>query len=390
MIPISKTLLDNSIIKDVSKVLKSGWLVQGKKVSEFESAWSKYSGSKYSCATTSCTSGLIIALKALNVKIGDEVIVPSFTWVSTANVVELVGAKPVFIDISLDDFNLDVDHLIKLINKKTKAIIAVHLFGMPAYMNKINYLAKKYKLFVIEDAACGFGSYIKNKHVGNFGDIAVFSFHPRKAITTGEGGMITCKNKNIYKKLKILRDHGAYISDFQRHFSKEPYFLADHVLPGYNQRMTDIQAAVGLGQIKFAKLIENQRKHFAKVYNMYLKDIDELVLPKINIENKLFNGFQSYPCLIKIKNKNLSSIKKGNYTRNKLMKYLFDRGVSTRPSTHAIHLLSFYKRKYKIHKLKYINSFIANECSISLPLYYGITNREIKKVCNDIKKFFKN
>ena len=389
MIPISKTIISSKSANEVSKVIKSGWLVQGKKVKEFEESWSRFTKLKFSSATTSCTSGMILALKALNISHGDEVIVPSFSWISTANVVELVGAKPIFCDITLDDFNIDTEKIEKLINKKTKAIIPVHLFGYPAKMDVIMKIAKKFKLFVIEDAACGFGSYINDKHVGNFGDFGVFSFHPRKAITTGEGGMINCLNLNNKKKISILRDHGAFVSDFQRHNSSKPFFLADHVEAGYNQRMTDFQATLGVTQMKEAKKILDSRRKIAALYINELKSVKQLRLPSTNRKYK--NGFQSFPCLLNIfKKKNLQEINKVNKIRNKLMVFLYDKKISTRPATHAIHLLSYYKNKYKFKSDKFINSKIANDCSISLPLFYGIKISEVKFVCKQIRFFFKH
>lgn len=387
LIPISKTILKDSAIKSVKQVLKSGWLVQGKKVKEFENKWSEFTKLKYSCATTSCTSGLLMALNVLNISKGDEVLVPAFTWVSTANVVELLGAKPIFIDISLDDFNINQNLIESKITKKTKAIIVVHLFGAPANMKEINKIANKHKLFVIEDAACGFGSYINDKHVGNFGDIGVFSFHPRKSITTGEGGMINCKNKTIYKRLKALRDHGAHISDFQRHHSNKPYFLSDHILPGYNSRLTDIQAAIGIDQLDYAFDILSQRKKIAHFYYDTLNEINNLKLP--HNSKKYQNGFQSFPCLIKDDYNSLKKINQARNLRNKLMEYLFKNGISTRPATHSIHLLSFYKKKYNLKKQDFLNSLIANDCSISLPIYYGMTLQEANFITNKIIHFFK-
>lgn len=388
LIPISKTILKDSAIKSVKQVLKSGWLVQGKKVREFENKWSEFTKLKYSCATTSCTSGLLMALNVLNISKGDEVLVPAFTWVSTANVVELSGAKPIFIDISLDDFNINQNLIECKITKKTKAIIVVHLFGAPANMKEINKIANKHNLFVIEDAACGFGSYINDKHVGNFGDIGVFSFHPRKSLTTGEGGMINCKNKTIYKRLKALRDHGAHISDFQRHHSNKPYFLSDHIIAGYNNRMTDIQAAIGVDQLKYAKKILRDRRCIANFYYNELSNLKIFKLPMVAKNNK--NGFQSFPCLIFRSFENISDIKKINLIRNKLMEYLYENDISTRPATHSVHLLSFYKNKYNLKRQDFLNSYYANECSISLPIYYGLKLNDAEKVVKFIQLFFKN
>src|SRR5210317_1468016 len=216
-IPIARTNLTKDEINSVLEPLNSGWLVQGPKVQEFEDKWSKFTDAKYSIAVTSCTSALHLSLVALGIGSDDEVIVPAFTWISSANVVEHVNAKVVFCDIDLENFNIDISKIESKITNKTKAIIPVHLFGLAADMLNINLIAKKHNLKIIEDAACGFGSRYKGQHVGTFGDTGCFSFHPRKAITTGEGGMITTNNTVLAEKLRCLRDHGAAMSDLQRH-----------------------------------------------------------------------------------------------------------------------------------------------------------------------------
>ena len=227
-IPISKTILNENEISSVLEPLRSGWLVQGPKVRDFEEKWCKFTKSKYSIAVTSCTTAMTLSLIALGFKEGDEAIVPAFTWISTANVVEQLGGKVVFCDINLDTFNLDLSQIENKITTKTKVILPVHLFGLPVEMDPIIKLSKKYNLKIIEDAACGFGSYYKGKHVGSFGDTGCFSLHPRKSITTGEGGIITTQDDKIAEKIRILRDHGASISDLQRHHGPKPYILSDH------------------------------------------------------------------------------------------------------------------------------------------------------------------
>ncbi len=387
MIPISKTILKKNEINSVLKPLKSGWLVQGQNVAEFENSWSSFTNSNYSIATTSCTSGLHLSLMALDLKPDSEVIVPAFTWISTANVVEQMGAKPIFCDINPDTFNIDVSKIERLITKKTKGIIPVHLFGLAADMKEIKYIAKKYGLWILEDAACGFGSLYKNKHVGTIGDIGVFSLHPRKSITTGEGGMITTNYKKFDKSLRILRDHGANMSDFKRHHGNKPYELCDHTLPGLNQRMTDIQGILGLGQMKRAQKIVNERRKIANEYNIAFKNITELKTP---FEAKGFiHGYQSYPCLIKIDKLSENEIKKNKVKRNKLMIKLQKKGISTRPATHAVHMLAYYKKKYSFKPNDYLNSFYANDCSISLPLFNGMKKSEYNYVIDEVLKILR-
>ncbi len=381
-VPIARTSLTKEEINSVIDPLESGWIVQGPKVNEFQEKWSNFTGAKHSIAVTSCTSAMHISLAAAGFKSGDEAIVPAFTWISTANVVEHLGGKAVFCDIDLDTFNINIDQIESKITKKTRAILPVHLFGLSADMEPILELAKKYNLIVIEDAACGFGSYYKGIHVGNFGDAGCFSFHPRKAITTGEGGMITTKSDSLSRKLNRLRDHGAETSDLQRHLGKKPYLLADHPDAGFNQRMTDIQAALGSSQMDRANQISKERKRLAKIYDEELAAVSWLQLP--SAPEGYDHGYQSYPCIFtpeKITKKNIVKINQG---RNSFMNQLLAKGISTRPATHAVHMLKYYSNKYDISPDDYPNSWFANECSISLPLFHGLKADEQEYVIKEI------
>ena len=389
-VPIARTSLLESEIQSVMEPLRSGWLVQGPKVREFEDKWSAFTGAKHSIAVTSCTTGLHLSLAALGLQPDDEVIVPAFTWISTANVVEHLGAKVVFCDIDLETFNLDVRQLTSLITSKTKAILPVHLFGMAADMEPINAFAKQYKLWVVEDAACGFGSRYQEQHVGTLGHMGVFSFHPRKAITTGEGGMITTQDDDLAAKLRRLRDHGAAMSDLQRHLGARPYLLADHPDAGYNQRMTDLQAALGSAQMDRASEIIAERKRLAARYDEAFASLEWLQTPaKVHGYD---HGYQSYPCLfepqrLKTAAKNIAAaeIKIINEVRNSWMDQLQQLGISTRPATHAVHMLSFYQQKYSLKPEDFPNAFAANDCSISLPLFHGMTQEEQDYVIDQVR-----
>jgi dTDP-4-amino-4,6-dideoxygalactose transaminase len=321
-------------------------------------------------------------LAALGIQPGDEVIVPAFTWISTANVVEHLGAKVVFCDIDLNTFNIDAVQLEKKISPHTKAIIPVHLFGLSADIDPILNLAKQHKLWVIEDAACGFGTRYKGQHVGTFGDTGSFSFHPRKAITTGEGGMITTNNDELAEKLKRLRDHGAAMSDLQRHLGARPYLLADHPDAGYNQRMTDLQAALGSAQMDRATNIICERQRLAKIYDDAFKSLSWLKTP--TKEGQYEHGYQSYPCLFQPEPLNLESCNRVHELRNQWMDTLQKMGISTRPATHAVHMLGFYRDKYGLKPQDYPNAFIANDCSISLPLFHGMTAEEQQFVIQQV------
>jgi perosamine synthetase len=383
-VPIARTSLLESEIQSVMEPLRSGWLVQGPKVREFEDKWSAFTGAKHSIAVTSCTTGLHLSLAALGLQPDDEVIVPAFTWIATANVVEHLGANVVFCDIDLETFNLDVQRLPSLLTSKTKAILPVHLFGMAADMGPINAFAKQHKLWVVEDAACGFGSRYEGQHVGTLGRTGVFSFHPRKAITTGEGGMITTQDDELAAKLRRLRDHGAGMSDLQRHLGARPYLLADHPDAGYNQRMTDLQAALGSAQMDRASDIILERRRLAKRYDEAFVNVEWLRTPVHRTGYE--HGYQSYPCLFQPESVKPDAVSRINERRNAWMDNLQKIGISTRPATHAVHMLTFYRKKYKLNPQDFPNAYAANDCSISLPLFHGMKAEEQEYVIAQVLK----
>ena len=373
-VPIARTALTEAEIESVLGPLRSGWLVQGPKVREFETKWSEFTGANHSLAVTSCTSGLHLAAVALGLGAGDEVIVPAFTWIATANIVENQQATTVFCDIDLETFNIDIAAMEAAITPRTKGIIPVHLFGLPANMDAVNALAKKHGLWVIEDAACGFGATYNSRHVGSLGDAGSFSFHPRKAITTGEGGMVTTNNAELAETVRQLRDHGAAMSDHQRHLGPKPYLLADHPLAGYNQRMTDIQAALGAAQMDRAAQIVEERRRLAARFDDAFAGLEWLRTPQEPAGCK--HSYQSYPCLFKPSEITPASVKRINGERNQWMEELQSAGVSTRPATHAVHMLTYYREKYNLRAEDMPKAFAANDCSISLPLFHGMTEAE--------------
>jgi dTDP-4-amino-4,6-dideoxygalactose transaminase len=373
-IPIARTSLTEQEILSVLGPLRSGWLVQGPKVREFEEKWCRFTGARHSIAVTSCTTALHLSLAALGFGPGDEAIVPAFTWIATANVVEHLGGKVVFGDIDINTFNLDVLPLAQKITPRTKAILPVHLFGLTANMDPIIQLAKQHGLWIVEDAACGFGSRYHGQHAGTLGDTGCFSFHPRKAITTGEGGMITTGSDTLAEKLRCLRDHGAAMSDLQRHVGARPYLLADHPDAGYNQRMTDLQAALGAAQMERALDIIVERQHLANIYDTAFANLPWLKTPA-HVEG-LEHGYQSYPCLFQPEPITPDSVRRINQERNEWMDRLQQAGISTRPATHAVHMLTYYKNKYQLKPEDFPNAYAANNCSISLPLFHGMSETE--------------
>lgn len=384
-VPIARTSLTEEEVQSVLGPLRSGWLVQGPKVREFEEKWSAFTGARHSIAVTSCTTALHLSLAALGFGPGDEAIVPAFTWIATANVVEHLGGKVVFCDIDLNTFNLDVNDAARKITSRTKAILPVHLFGLSADMDPVMALARQHKLWVVEDAACGFGSTYQGHHVGTLGDTGCFSFHPRKAITTGEGGMITTQSDALAERLRRLRDHGAAMTDLQRHMGARPYLLADHPDAGYNQRMTDLQAALGSAQMDRAQAIIDERRRLAAVYDQAFAQLPWLKTPAH--PTGYGHGYQSYPCLFQPEPLVPGSIERVNKLRNAWMDRLQQAGISTRPATHAVHMLTFYRDKYKLAPMDFPNARAANDCSISLPLFHGMTEAEQQHVIKNVLEY---
>lgn len=385
-IPISKPYFDKCEDENIIKPLHSGWVVQGKFVQEFQERFALHTKAKYAHATTSCTTALHLALVALGIGLDDEVIIPSFTYIATANTIEQVGAKVVFCDIELGSFNIDINQLKSLITKKTKAIIAVNLFGLCANLPEIIKLAKKYNLKTIEDSACGFDAYINDQHSGTFADIGCFSFHPRKPLCTGEGGMLITSNQKLNAKISQLKDHGASKSDMQRH-EEGGSLLPDFSFAGFNYRMTDMQGALGVCQMKKAKEIMAKRRAIAKKYDDVLEKFGFLQTPKF--PKNYTHGYQSYICLFTngedLQNLTKQKIDKINIARNIFMQKLQDKGIATRQGTHAVHTLSFYKNKYSLDDEDFLMSYAADRLSIALPLYPQMSDEEFDYVLSCIK-----
>ena len=355
--------------------IESGWITQGPKVAAFEKQFAERHQVKHALAVSNCTTALHLALLACGIQEGDEVIVPAFTWVSTANAVIYCKAKPVFIDIDLATFNIDIKQIKNKISSKTKAIIPVHLFGLCVNVEAIkqNFPALK----IIEDAACAAGAAVNGKSAGSLGDIGCFSFHPRKSITTGEGGMLTTNDNVIAAHLNMLRNHGASISEEQRHLGAKPYLLADYNIIGYNYRMTDLQGVLGEVQLKKLDAFIEERNEWAAYYTDQLKDISWLRTPVVPEGYK--HGWQSYVTII---DENRSPLK-----RNELMEALQQQGISTRPGTHAVHMLGVYAKQFDLKPTDFPNAFAANEYSMSLPLHNRMSKEDYEYVVAVLKSF---
>ncbi|GAB5521896.1 MAG: DegT/DnrJ/EryC1/StrS family aminotransferase [Rhodothermales bacterium] len=369
-VPITKVWYDAAEVEAVTKPIESGWVVQGPYVREFESRFSEFADATHAIACTSCTTALHVALDACGIGPGDEVIVPAFTWVATANAVLYAGATPVFCDIRLDTFNIDPDLVEDLITPRTKALIPVHLFGYPADMPRLLRIARKHDLVVIEDAACGFGSAIDGRHVGTFGDAGCFSFHPRKAISTGEGGMVTTDDARIAETCRILRNHGGSPSDAP----PGPHVMGRYAHLGYNYRMTDIQAALGVAQMGKANAILASRQRWARAYDKVLGNHPMLCIPQV--PEGWTHSYQSYVLLYAPEPIEWHNLPRLHAERNALMAALAERGIGTRPGTHAVHTLDYYRETFDLRPEDAPNAFFADQCSFALPLYPQMTDAD--------------
>lgn len=354
--------------------IESGWITQGPKVKEFETIFAKRHKVKHALAVSNCTTALHLALLACGVSEGDEVIVPAFTWVATANAVKYCNANPVFVDIDIDTFNIDIEKIAEKITLRTKAIIPVHLFGLCADVTAIR--EKFPQLKIVEDGACAAGSSLHGVPAGGLGDIGCFSFHPRKSITTGEGGMLTTNDDTIALYLDRLRNHGASISEEQRHHGPKPYILSAFEIVGYNYRMTDIQGAVGVVQLgKLDKFIQ-ERQHWADYYAEQLKGIEWLKTPCVR--NGYTHGWQSYVTFV--------DESKSPMKRNDIMEYLQQNGIATRPGTHAVHMLDVYAKMYDINPDDFPNAFKADQYSMSIPMHNKMVKEDFDYIIHHLKK----
>lgn len=352
----------------------SGWLTQGPKVAEFETRFAQRHEVKHALAVTSCTTGLHLALAAMGVGPGDEVIVPAFTWIATANVVLYCGATPVFVDVSRETFNMNPDQIEGKVTERTKAIIPVHLFGLCADIDAIR-AAVPDRVYVLEDAACASGASHKGKWAGTQGDAAAFSFHPRKSITTGEGGMVTTNQSELAERMNQMRNHGATLSEEQRHLGPKPHILPDFNLLGFNYRMTDLQGAIGIVQLEKLDQFIDERATWAAWYRDQLASVRWLQQPQEPEDGR--HGWQSYVTYVKPDSAPMS--------RNEIMEHLQARGIATRPGTHAVHMSNLYRERFG-HKP---GDFpVARDCdaqSMAIPLHNHMTAEDYRYVADTIR-----
>lgn len=367
MIRLSQPIVKEDCIDEIVNIIKSGMLVQGRYVSQFEKDLGEYMDVPYVVATSSGTASLHLALLALGIKEGDLVFVPAFTFPATANVVEIVGARTCLVDVDLHTYNINTQKLEETIenykgNEVPKAIIIVHEFGAPCNMNEVMRIARKYGLYVIEDAACGLGTKWKGKHVGTFGDIGCFSWHPRKAITTGEGGAVTTLNKEFFKKLILLRNHGI-----ERTEEGEIDFL----LPGLNYRMTEFQAVMGSNQLKMFNQLLETREIIANKYIENLCHLKNISLPE-KVEHHSWQTF-----MVRISDR---------FNRKTIIEEMRSRGIETNLGAQALHMLKYYKSKYMYKVEDYPNAALLYQRGLSLPMHAKLSTDDIEYISRNLKE----
>jgi perosamine synthetase len=385
-IPITRPYFGEEELRAVQRPLESGWVVQGPYVREFEMKFARYTGAPEAVATTSCTTALHLALLGVGLGPGDEVIVPAFTWVSTANVVEYEGATPRFCDVRLSDYNIDPDQLEALVGRRTVGIIPVHLFGLCADMDAVERVAERHGIWVIEDAACALGAYHRGRHAGTLADAGCFSFHPRKSITTGEGGMLTTAREDVAAGARSLRDHGASRSDLARHQTGGAFRLAEYDRLGYNYRMTDIQGALGSVQMDRADWVLAERTRRAERYGQLLEPLEWLDAPQV--PDGLQHGWQAYVCLFRPEEPTLANVASLQVRRDELMRRLEAVGIATRPGTHAPVEVGYYASKYGFRPGEFPGAHLAERLSLTLPLYPDMTEGDQDRVVNALVRCF--
>jgi len=359
-IPVYQPILSGNEKKYVNECLDTGWISsKGKFVCKFEQRFSDYIGCKHSITVSNGTVALHLALLALGIGEGDEVIVPTLTYIASVNAVVYTGATPIFVDSLSDTWQIDPEDVINKITPKTKAIMAVHLYGHPCEMQELSHIAKQHNLFLIEDCAEGFGSKYKNQHVGTFGDIATFSFYGNKTITTGEGGMVVTNDDTLFDRAIHLKGQGL---------AKYRQYWHDSI--GYNYRMTNICAAIGLAQLEQADGFIEKKRQIAVWYREFLANTP------VQFHGEFGDVVHSYwMCSILVPK---------SKQRDELRSYLEENGIETRPLFYPVHTMPMYASKYQKHAVAENLGWRG----INLPSWPGLTREQIRYICNVITMFF--
>lgn len=375
-LPFSRPSIGKNEINKVTDCLKSGWITTGALCQEFEGKFRQLTGSKLAISVNSATAGMHITLSALNIGRGDEIITPSMTFASTINMISLLDATPVFVDVDYGTLNINADLIEKKITRRTKAIIPVHFAGAPADMDKINRLARKYNLTVIEDAAHAVGTYYKGIHAGGFGHPAIFSFHPIKNITTGEGGMITLNDAGLEKRLRLLRFHGIERDAWKR-YGKGGNPSYDIAGPGYKYNMPDVLAALGLAQMERWREFNHKRERLAGIYSAQLNEVSGIDVPEVP-EYDHVHAWHLF--VIKVLALNRDDF------MNRLSDYNIGYGLHFPPT----HDLRYVREKYSQTITELPQTDRAAQKIVSLPLFPDMSEKDANYVCKAIKEIIKH
>ena len=365
-IPLAKPYFDSEELDEIKEVLDSGWVSQGPKVTEFEDKVVEYLGLKYVVAVTNCTAALHLSLLSIGIKEGDEVLVADYTFPATGHSVLYCRAKPVFCDIDPRTYNINPSLIEDKITDKTKAIIPVHTFGQPVEMNEIMKIAKDHNLKVIEDAACAFGAKYKHNYAGTIGDIGCFSFHARKGITTGEGGMVVTNNKSLADIIRNLSVFGA-TSAWDREKSNK-FTVPEFTEVGYNYKMSDVTAAIGIAQLQKLDEIIERKRELANYWDEKLQEIEFIESPYVSENVK--HIYQSYVVLVGRR-----------INRNNIIETLLKNGIQTQIGTYASHVQPVYNSNDRCP----ISLDIFNR-SLALPMYYQLKEEDIDLMVESIKR----
>jgi perosamine synthetase len=369
-VPLSRPDITQKEIKAVSDVLASSSLSLGKKYIEFEGLMARYAGVKYAVAVNSGTSGLHLIVRALGIGPGDEVITTPFSFIASSNCILYEGARPVFVDIDEKTLNINASKIEEKITKKTKAILAVDAFSHPADWKELKKIAKKYKLFLIEDSAEALGSEYNGKKCGGFGDASVFAFYPNKQITTGEGGVILTNSKKIANLCQSMANQGRAVENGK---------WLEHVRLGYNYRLDEMSCALGVAQLKRIREILEKRARVARLYAEKLKDIKELEVPHINPGNKL----SWFVYVVKL-SKKFSGIK-----RDKIIKEMGKRGIQCGNYFKPIHLQPFYKKEFGYKKGDFPVAEDISSRTLALPFFNNLSEEEINFIVRKLKQILR-
>lgn len=368
-------LISEDEIKEVVDTLRSGWLSTGPKTVAFENKFKEYIGRSYAIGVNSCTAALHLALMVSGIGEGDEVITTPLTFCATSNVILHLGARPVFVDVRMDDYNIDPDRIQERITKKTRAILPVHLYGHPCEMEAILGIADRYRLKVISDCAHAIESEYKGVKVGGMGDISCFSFYATKNLTTGEGGMITTNDPCLDERLRVLRLHGLSADAWKRYGEVDPSHY-DVSIPGYKYNMMDIQAAIGLRQLEKIDEYHKRRERYWKIYDDAFDGMEEIKRPPVL--KHIVHAYHLYPILVM---EELLRIDRDGFRRA-----LDKEGIGTGIHFQPIHLFSYYRRTFGFKKGDFPNAEYIGSYTISLPISASMEMRDVEDVVEGVRR----